>query len=131
MNLKNNEICFQLNMFLFPCICILGTHSRTQFPTPFKTMKTTMTTSKIKKHKPFTIQIGAPHNIWLSQVHKSMMLKWLWFEKKILFEYKRKSCIDLLFLPICIRYSFPSNHNIHKSLHGLCFKVSDPLIGRF
>ena len=26
---------------------------------------------------------------------------------------------------------FPSNHNIHKSLCGLCFWASDPLIDRF
>ena len=26
---------------------------------------------------------------------------------------------------------FPSNHNIHKSLDGLCFWVSDPLIESF
>ena len=26
---------------------------------------------------------------------------------------------------------FPSNHNIHKSSRGLCFRASDPLIERF
>ena len=26
---------------------------------------------------------------------------------------------------------FPSNHNIHKSLYGLCFWTSDHLIDRF
>ena len=26
---------------------------------------------------------------------------------------------------------FPSNHNIHKSSHGLCFWASDPLIDKF
>ena len=26
---------------------------------------------------------------------------------------------------------FSSNHNIHKSSHGLCFWASDPLINRF
>ena len=26
---------------------------------------------------------------------------------------------------------FSSNHNIHKSLHSLCFWASDPLIDRF
>ena len=26
---------------------------------------------------------------------------------------------------------FSSNHNIHKSLHGLCFWASDPLIDKF
>ena len=106
MNLKNNEICFQLNMFLFPCICILGTHSRTQFPTPFTTMKTTMTTSKIKKHKPFTIQIGAPHNIWLSQVHKSLMLKWLWFEKKYYLNKKEKVALIFCFYPYILGIIF-------------------------
>ena len=30
-----------------------------------------------------------------------------------------------------IRYTFSSNHNIHKSLCGLCFWASDPLIDRF
>ena len=29
------------------------------------------------------------------------------------------------------RHTFSSNHNIHKSLYGLCFWVSDPLINRF
>ena len=29
------------------------------------------------------------------------------------------------------RYTFSSNHNIHKSLCGLCFWASDPLIDRF
>ena len=26
---------------------------------------------------------------------------------------------------------FSSNHNVHKSSHGLCFRASDPLIDRF
>ena len=26
---------------------------------------------------------------------------------------------------------FSSNQNIHKSLHGLCFRASDPLIDKF
>ena len=30
-----------------------------------------------------------------------------------------------------IRYIFSSNHNIHKSLRGLCFWASDPLVVRF
>ena len=29
------------------------------------------------------------------------------------------------------RYTFMSNHNIHKNLCGLCFWASDPLIERF
>ena len=35
-------------------------------------------------------------------------------------------------LYVCIlNILFSSNHNIHKSLHGLCFWASDPLIERF
>ena len=34
------------------------------------------------------------------------------------------------FLPI-VDILFSSNHNIHKSSHGLCFLASDPLIERF
>ena len=30
-----------------------------------------------------------------------------------------------------IRYTFSSNHNIHKSSCGFCFWASDPLIDRF
>ena len=29
------------------------------------------------------------------------------------------------------RYTFSSNHNIHKSSSGLCFWVPDPFINRF
>ena len=29
------------------------------------------------------------------------------------------------------RYTFSSNHNVHKSLCDLCFWASDPLIDRF
>ena len=29
------------------------------------------------------------------------------------------------------RYTFLSNHNVHKSLYGLCFWALDPLIDRF
>ena len=32
---------------------------------------------------------------------------------------------------IYIRYTFSSNHNIHKISHGFCFWASDPLIDRF
>ena len=28
----------------------------------------------------------------------------------------------------CVRYTFSSNHNDHKSLCGFCFWASDPLI---
>ena len=36
-------------------------------------------------------------------------------------------------MPISIKLDilFPSNHNIHKSLYGICFWASDPLIDRF
>ena len=30
-----------------------------------------------------------------------------------------------------IRYTFSTNHNIHKSLYGLCIWASDPLIEIF
>ena len=47
-------------------------------------------------------------------------------------------CQELIFslllrTQICknIRYTFSSNHNIHKSSCGLCFWASDPLINRF
>ena len=33
-------------------------------------------------------------------------------------------------LHMSIRRIFMSNHNIHKSLYGLCFWASDPLIER-
>ena len=36
-------------------------------------------------------------------------------------------CLYLRMLDIV----FSSNHNIHKSLHGLCFWASDPLIDKF
>ena len=32
---------------------------------------------------------------------------------------------------INIRYTFLSNHNIHKSLFGLCFWAPDPLINAY
>ena len=33
---------------------------------------------------------------------------------------------------MCTRYTFfLSNHNVHKSLYGLCFWASDSLIDRF
>ena len=31
---------------------------------------------------------------------------------------------------ICVRYTFSSNHNIHKGSCGLCFWASDPYIER-
>ena len=31
-------------------------------------------------------------------------------------------------LVICIRYTFSSNHNVHKSSCGRCFWAPDPLI---
>ena len=38
-------------------------------------------------------------------------------------------CIDIR---LCILdILFLSNHNIHKSLHGICFWASDPLIDKF
>ena len=37
-------------------------------------------------------------------------------------DHTDNSAVDILFL---------SNHNIHKSLHGLYFWASDPLIDRF
>ena len=38
----------------------------------------------------------------------------------------------LIFLYVCtLDILFSSNHNIHKSLCGLCFKTPEPLIDRF
>ena len=38
----------------------------------------------------------------------------------------------LISIRVCtLNILFSSNHNIHKSLHGLCFWASDPLIDKF
>ena len=43
-----------------------------------------------------------------------------------------KKAEEKVFLYVCsIRYTFSSNHNIHKSSCGLCFCAPDPLIDRF
>ena len=50
---------------------------------------------------------------------------------------KNKKTNAILCLNILVRHThtldilFLSNHNIHKSLYGLCFWASDPLIDRF
>ena len=43
------------------------------------------------------------------------------------------NCTKVFDLTVYIdtRYTFPSNHNIHKSSCGLCFWTSNPLIDRF
>ena len=42
-----------------------------------------------------------------------------------------KKAEEKVFLYVCsIRYTFSSNHNIHKSLCGLCFCAPDPLIDK-
>ena len=39
--------------------------------------------------------------------------------------------LTLCFKTLRIRYTFSSNHNLHKCSCGLCFMASDPLIDRF
>ena len=40
-------------------------------------------------------------------------------------------CCRDIHTTIYIRYTFSSNHSIHKISHGFCFWASDPLIDRF
>ena len=40
-------------------------------------------------------------------------------------------CGQNLYIGTTLDILFPSNHNIHKSLCGLCFWASDPVIDRF
>ena len=42
-----------------------------------------------------------------------------------------KTLIKSTFFGATLDIFLPSNHNIHKSLYGLCFWASDPLIDRF
>ena len=44
----------------------------------------------------------------------------------VLFRFFKAYCVVL-----ALDILFPSNHNIHKSLYGLCFWASVPLIDRF
>ena len=51
--------------------------------------------------------------------------------KKYFLLYITQFLLTLCFKTLRIRYTFSSNHNLHKCSCGLCFMASDPLIDRF
>ena len=60
--------------------------------------------------------------LFLAAKHKYLFFKKMSGLKNVLRGAHHESTLDIL---------FSSNHNIHKSLYGLCFWASDPLIDRF
>ena len=64
---------------------------------------------------------------WLVTYPKSGQLTTCWIDPENNFHIITTVC----FCTAEIRCTFSSNHNIHKSLCGLCFWSPDPLINRF
>ena len=82
MYLKNNELCFQLKMFLFPCM-LIGNPQQDTIPNPFHN-DDNADHFKNKKAKTPLFKL-AHHNIWLSQVHKSLKMALILKKKEIEF----------------------------------------------
>ena len=65
------------------------------------------------------------------------MYAWYYIVKAYAYSIKTRSVYDYPYNTfftshyVYYKYTFLSNHNIHKSSCGLCFCTSDPLIDRF
>ena len=71
---------------------------------------------------------------WSEYHHNFRKKEWRNLEFISIDVEKTTHCTYVLLIvssPMYIRCTFSSNHNIHKSLYGLCFWAADPLINRF